>query len=255
MDNILVPYHLDESLPDLDVPVSVDNTITVDLPPGEPRGDAGWARLGLLYQAIADAVDAAASRGARPLVLSGDCTTAIGTVAGLQRAGLDPAVIWFDAHGDLQTMETTTSGYLGGMPLRILVGYRPELVADAVGLRVVPEERSVLVGARDLDPPEVDYLAGAAMRRREVVDLSEEDFPDGPIYLHFDADVVDGLELPGLRYPAPNGPGLSTVAAALHRVLATGRVVAFGLCCTWFGGHGAAQRFRPHLDQALTGWR
>src|SRR5262245_9727535 len=155
MTSILVPYHLDEHLADLDVPASVDTTITVELPPGEPRGEAGWARLGHLYQAIADAVDGAASRGDRPMVLSGDCTTAIGTVAGLQRAGFDPAVVWFDAHGDVQTMETTTSGYLGGMPLRILVGYRPELVADAVRLRAVPEERAVLVGARDLDPPEV----------------------------------------------------------------------------------------------------
>jgi len=255
MNRILVPYHLDEHLADLDLPAAADTTVTVDLPPGEPRGDAGWARLGPLYQAIADAVHGAASRGPRPIVLSGDCTTAIGTVAGLQRAGLDPAVIWFDAHGDLQTMETTTSGYLGGMPLRILVGYRPELVGEAVGLRAVPEGRVVLVGARDLDPPEVDYLAGAAMRCREVADLSDEDLPDGPIYLHFDADVVDGAELPGLRYPAPDGPGLSTVAAALHRVLATGRVVALGLCCTWRGGYGAGERFRPHLDEALTGWR
>jgi arginase len=252
---ILVPYHLDEHLTDLDLPAGADTTITVDLPPGEPRGDAGWARLGLIYGAVADAVGHAAGAGGRPMVLSGDCTTAIGTVAGLQRAGLDPAVIWLDAHGDLQTMETTASGYLGGMPLRILVGYRPELVADAVGLRAVPEERAVLVGARDLDPPEVDYLATAALRCREVADLSEEDLPDGPIYLHVDADVVDGAELPGLRFAATGGPGLSTVSAALRRVLATGRVVALGMCCTWYGGHGAAERFRPHLEEAVAAWR
>jgi len=250
---VLVPYHQDEYLPGLvdDLPAgAVPTEVRVEL-----TGPAGWSRQAPIYAAAADAVAKRAGAGGLTTVISGCCCVSLGVLAGLQRAGVDASVVWFDAHGDVQTMETTTSGYLGGMPLRILVGYRPELVADAVGLRAVPEERAVLVGARDLDPPEVDYLAGAAMRCREVADLSEEDLPDGPIYLHFDADVVDGAELPGLRYPAPNGPGLSTVAAALHRVLATGRVVAFGMCCTWYGGHGAAQRFRPHLDQALAGWR
>ena len=73
------------------------------------------------------------------MVLSGDCTTWLGTVAGLQRAGLDPGIAWFDAHGDVQTLETTTSGYLGGLPLRQLTGYRPGLIADGLGLRPVPE--------------------------------------------------------------------------------------------------------------------
>ena len=81
-------------------------------------------------------------------------------MAGLQRAGLDPAVVWFDGHGDVQSLETTTSGYLGGLPLRILVGYRPELIADALGLRPVPEERAVLVDARDLDPERPWQLDG-----------------------------------------------------------------------------------------------
>jgi arginase family enzyme len=59
---------------------------------------------------------------------------------------------WFDAHGDVQTLETTASGYLGGLPLRLLVGYRPELIATGLGLRPVPEHQVLLVGARDLDP-------------------------------------------------------------------------------------------------------
>ena len=82
-------------------------------------------------------------------------------MAGLQHAGLDPAIVWFDAHGDVQTLETTTSGYLGGLPLRLLMppGYRPGLICDRLGLRPVPEDRVVPAGARDLDPPEADYLA------------------------------------------------------------------------------------------------
>ncbi len=92
----------------------------------------------MLYRRVADAVARAAGQGSRPVVLSGDCTTSLGIVAGLQHAGLDPGIVWFDAHGDLQTLETTASGYLGGLPLRILAGYRPELIAGRPGAAAGP---------------------------------------------------------------------------------------------------------------------
>ena len=53
-------------------------------------------------------------------VCPGDCATAIGTVAGLQRAGMSPGIVWLDGHGDVQTPETTSTGYLAGMSLRLL---------------------------------------------------------------------------------------------------------------------------------------
>jgi arginase family enzyme len=70
----------------------------------------------LLYQAVAGAV----ARAARPLLLSGDCATALGAVAGLQRRHRELAVVWLDAHGDFNTPAITISGYLGGMPLAML---------------------------------------------------------------------------------------------------------------------------------------
>jgi arginase len=163
MTRILVPYHLDEHLPDLDLPLAADTAITVELAGGDV-----WSRMERLYEVVAGGVAEALRAGSRPVVVSGDCQTSIGTVAGLQRAGADPAVVWFDAHGDLQTLETTASGYLGGIPLRILVGYRPELIAARLGLRPVAQERVVLVDARDLDPPEVTYLESAAIQRSGV---------------------------------------------------------------------------------------
>lgn len=249
MTRILVPYHLDERLPGLDVPVTADSTVTVDL----PEGDA-WSRMARLYEAVAATVAVAVLGGARPTVLSGDCTTSLGTVAGLQRAGVDPAIVWFDAHGDVQTLETTTSGYLGGLPLRMLVGYRPELIAAPLGSRPVGEERVVLVDARDLDPPEVEYLERAAIGRCEVDDLSADRLPDGPLYLHLDLDVVNPDELPGLRFPAPGGPGWSPVTEAVQRVIGSGRVVALGVGCTWHEARGAGERARPHLEEMLTDW-
>ena len=75
-----------------------------------------WDRLAALYSLVGRAVADVAGRGVRPLVVSGDCTTALGIVAGLQRAGVDAELVWFDAHGDAQTLETTASGYLPDGP-------------------------------------------------------------------------------------------------------------------------------------------
>jgi arginase len=241
-----VPYHLDEYLPDLDVTPDPAELITPDLPAGDV-----WPRLAALYAAVARAVTRSLADGSRPVVVSGDCPTALGTVAGLQATGADPAIVWFDAHGDVQTLETTSSGYLGGLPLRLLAGYRPELIAGRLGLRPVPEDRIVLVGARDLDPPEVTYLDQARIRRCQVADLAAADLPDGPLYVHVDLDVIDAAHLPGLRYPAPGGPDAGQVADALGLLLGTGRAAAIGIACTWFPGHDAARLVAPYLEIAL----
>jgi arginase len=183
-------------------------------------------------------------------VLTGDCSTSLGIVAGLQSAGIDPGIIWFDAHGDVQTPQTSASGYLGGMPLRLLTGYEPELIAVRLGLRPVAEDRIVLAGARDLDPPERDYLAGAQIRQRDVTGLAEADLPDGPLYVHVDLDVIEAAAVPGLRYPVPGGPDPGQLAAALQMLLSSGRVAALAIACTWHPGYQAAARIAPYL-QAL----
>jgi arginase len=243
-----VPYHLDEYRPALDFPLAPDLVVTADL-----AGADVWARLGTIYQNVADHVAAATRAGGRPVVMSGDCTTALGTMAGLQRAGVTAGVVWLDAHGDVQTLETTASGYLGGIPLRVLAGYRPELISGRLGLRPVPEPQIALVGARDLDPPEAAYLAGAPVRQLALAGLDPADLPGGPLYLHLDLDVVDAAAVPGLLFPAPGGPAPQEVMAAVARVLGTGRVAAVGIACTWHDGHGAAAAVAPGLAAALAG--
>jgi arginase len=247
MHVIQLPYHLDEYLPGLDVPLRPAEVVTAELPAGDV-----WERLATLYALAGQAVADAAASGAGPVaVVSGDCLAALGTVAGLQRAGTDAGIVWFDAHGDVQTLETTTSGYLAGLALRLLTGYRPELIAARLGLRPVPEPRVILAGARDLDPPEVTYLATAGIRCREVADLRPAELPGGPLYVHLDLDVIDAPEVPGLRFPAPGGPGPAQVADALRLLLGTGRVAAVGVACSWHPGHGAAARVGPYLQAAL----
>ena len=247
MTVIGVPYHLDEYLPDLDLTPEPAELITPELPVGD-----AWSRLAVLYRAVAGAVARNRADAERPVIVaSGDCLTALGTVAGLQAAGADPAIVWFDAHGDVQTLETTSSGYLAGMALRLLTDYRPELIAGRLGLKPVPEDRMVLVGARDLDPPEVTYLDQSLIRRRQVTELAS-DIPDGPLYVHVDLDVIDGAQLPGLRFPAPAGPDTGQVADALSLLVGTGRVAAVGLACSWFPGHDTARLIAPYLEIALS---
>jgi arginase len=248
MTVIWVPYHLDEHLPDLDLLLRPDAVITPELPELGTGGE--WERLAALYRPVAAAVAGAVTGGSGPVVASGDCLTALGTVAGLQQAGVRPGIVWFDAHGDVQTPETTATGYLAGMALRLLAGYRPALIAARLGLQPVPEDRITLVGARDLDPPEISYLAGAPIRRADVTaDLTGP--PDVPWYVHVDLDVLDPAAVPGLRYPAPGGPSAEQLADALGALMASGRVAAVGIACSWYPGHGAAARLAPHLETGL----
>ncbi len=222
---LAVPYHLDERLPGLTTGGPVDAELTADLPAGAP-----WQRMAVLYERVASAVAAAPGR---PLVVSGDCTTSLGVLAGLQRAGRDAGIVWFDAHADFHTEATTTSGYLGGMPLALAAGVGTPTLPDALGLRPVPPSRVVLVDARDTDPPEHRLLADAGIGTRPVADLAAADLPEGELYLHVDLDVCDPGDVPELLFPTPGGPPLDDVLAAVGRVLGTGRVVAVGLAATW----------------------
>jgi arginase len=98
----------------------------------------------------------------------------------------------------------------------------------------LPEDHAVLVDARDLDPAEVDYLAGSAVRRSDVEHVGADLLPDGPFVLHIDLDVIDAAELPGLRFPAGDGPSTQAVLTAIHRLIHSDRVAAYSLRCSWY---------------------
>jgi arginase len=203
---------------------AADDTVVVS------KGPAG-AMLERLYAGVGARV--AASDG--PVVVaSGDCTTSLAVVAGLQRRGIVPGVIWLDAHGDFNTPRTTRSGYLGGMALALLVGRAGTSFAKAIGLHAVAEDACALVGARDLDPAEREALERSAVRRiTDVSSLAEVPLPAPPWYVHLDVDVIDPRELPPLRFPAPGGPGINAVATALRALARRGTIAALGLACTF----------------------
>lgn len=208
MATLAVPFHLDERLEPFESPFPIRRTIAPALPEG-----SAWERMAALYEEVAAAV----SEDPVPLVVSGDCTTSLATLAGLQRAGTSPAVVWIDAHGDFNTEETTESGYLGGMPLAKICGLG-DLDVVRLCLAPLPAERVLLIGARDLDPGEEELLAAEGVRRAAVEGLDVADLPPGPLLLHLDVDVADPGDLPVLRLPSPVGPtkvDLSTALAAV----------------------------------------
>ncbi|TVT24612.1 arginase family protein [Amycolatopsis acidiphila] len=228
-----MPFHQDERLPDGALPLPGD-AVTPDLPDGDL-----WRRLNALYDDVAGEVARRIDAGERPTVVSGDCLMALPVLAGAQRAGADPSVIWFDAHGDAHTPASSTSGYVGGMALRFALGEAPR--ALGLDLRPLPEERVTLVDARDLDPAEAEYLASAAIRRTTVAEAAA---PEGPVVLHVDLDVIDAGELPGLLFPVSGGPSRDEVVAAVRRVLDSGQVVAFDVACPWHPGQDNDNRAR-----------
>jgi arginase len=231
-DPIVTPWHLDEHIPAFPVPSNATETIWPALPVGPVP-----ARMNVLHETVADAV----TQTARPLVLSGDCPTARGILAGLQRRHRDLAVVWLDAHGDFNNPEITISGYIGGMALAMLTDRTADLFGDALGLRPVADTNVVLADARDLDPAERDALTASSVRRvpadptaitSAVVGLGRT-----PVYLHLDIDVVDSTQVPGARFPSGPGPSLTQIEECLTAACATANVVAACIVCAWLPDH------------------
>jgi arginase len=142
---------------------------------------------------------------ARPLVLGGCCCAHVGPVEALAARHERLAVIWFDAHGDLNTLESSPSGNEWGMPLRMLLD----------GGAVEPQHVA-LVGARDLDPPEQEFLAASGIRLGVEGASAVLDQVDC-VYVAFDGDVLEPGEL-AVFMPVPGGLSLAEAEEALREI-------------------------------------
>ena len=168
-------------------------------------------------------------------VLAGNCNSCLGTLSALE----DPGIVWFDAHGDFNTPETTISGALEGMSLAIATGHcHPELVA-----RPVPEENVVLAATRSLDP-----LEEVRLRASKIEVASLDALPRAvdllaarvtTIYLHLDLDVLDPRISPGVNFSEPGGITPDQLFDAVKHVIATGKLGAVTIA-----------NFNPDRDRA-----
>lgn len=187
---------------------------------GEAMADG--ARVALPYPEVAiierETLDeqneaVAEALGARPIVVGGCCCTHVGAARGLARRAERLAVVWIDAHGDLNTPETSPSGNLWGMPFRMILdgGYaRPE---DAA-----------LVGARSLDPPEVEFMRSAGIDDSVERALTGAD----ATYVALDLDVLDPSAVDVL-ISEPDGPSPEKIERLLRDIAERTTIAGIGV--------------------------
>jgi arginase len=187
---------------------------------GEPMIEAAslpldYPEAGVVEEASlqAQTLAMAADLPERPLVLGGCCCSHVGAVEGLSSRYDRLGVIWLDAHGDLNTPESSPSGNAWGMPLRMLID------RGAVDARDV-----ALVGARNLDLPEVEFIAEAGIHDTADAVLDRVDC----VYVALDCDVFEPGEL-AVFMPEPGGPTIAEVEKLLGGLRDRGVVVGAGL--------------------------
>lgn len=175
------------------------------------------------------------ARGATPLLLGGDHSLAAGSLAGVLDQRPSARVLWFDAHGDLNTPATTPSGNVHGMPLAAALGQAPDLFP---GLdwerRQLQTDRLALVGVRSLDPGERERIRQLGIRVFTIADVDRLGIyevvqralaylqpPPDSLHLSFDLDIVDPLFAPGVGTPVSGGITMREAHLALEMIAQT----------------------------------
>jgi arginase len=222
-----------------DLPVKIAETQV----PGDPRLKY-LKEIKEVCEDLRDRVEAAVAKGSLPVVLGGDHSIAMGTLAGLSRHYHSRkekiGLIWFDAHADANTAETSPSGNIHGMPLAVALGLgAPSLVNLAGFSPMVDGSRAALVGIRDVDPAErpnvrASGIGAFTMRdidergMRAVMDEAIKRATSGTAGIHvsFDLDGMDPDYAPGVGTPAPGGLSYREAHLAMEMLADTGKVLS-----------------------------
>jgi len=225
-----------------DAGYQLDGPHVVELDEAERRQYGAWHAVGLSGAHLAETVAGVRGRRAFPLALLGDCNGSLGMLAGLQRAGVGRlGMVWFDAHGDFNTPETTLSGYLGGMPAAVAAGLCLQRLRGQAGVEPPLDVRDiVMVALRDVDPLEQELIEQHGIEQVPTADLKGDrsalraalrrlSARCDAIYIHIDLDVLDPAEAPGMNFPVPGGPSPAELAEAMALCLAQPRAAALGI--------------------------
>jgi arginase len=203
---------------------------------GEPFRDSGNASS-IVSKRLASIVRQAIAAKQFPLVLAGGCDVSKGVLSGFEHSQC--GVVWFDAHGDFNTPETTTSGYFDGMSLAVITGhcYQNYWAAQIGNSTPIPESATLMLGVRDLDPAERELLDHSAVQVvrwhegkpqgdvRVALDKLARRVPE--VYLHIDMDSLDPQVAPGVVFdPVPGGLSLEDMEEGIRAVFARFRVRA-----------------------------
>ncbi|HEY7825398.1 MAG TPA: arginase [Candidatus Acidoferrales bacterium] len=194
---------------------------------------------------LADAVKKALDEDFVPLVLGGDHSIAVGTAAGaaahFQKQGKRIGMIWLDAHGDMNTPESSPSGNVHGMPLASIMGYGPPELTELAGIKPMIEPHSVvLVGIRDLDSKERRLVRESGVHiftmreidergMREVMNEALRFASDDTagIAVSLDMDFVDPTDAPGVGTPVRGGVTYREAHLALEMIADSKSMVSF----------------------------
>ena len=244
----------------------------------EPRiADELWAEdeianLGLMGGALARDAAAARHQGRAILMTGGHCVHSTGILGGLQDAhgpGARIGLVWFDAHGDFNTPNTTLTGMLGGMPVAVCAGMAwPRWREGSHIVAPLPTDRILLVDVRNLDPAEEQLIRATDT----VIAAPAPGFPGQDlgqavtdlasrcdmIYLHIDLDILDEAFVPDHITAEPDGPNLEQVGAAIDAVMATGKVVALAVVSIFNLGESSRATVASGIElvrACLESWR
>jgi arginase len=184
---------------------------------------------------LGDAIASSMRAGATGAILGGECTLVAGSLAGALSVEPDLRLVYFDAHGDFNTLATTPSHYVGGMCLAHVCG---RSVAPLLwpGSRKIAEDRVALVGGRALDPGEHTNLDRSKVTRIRF-DSQQADTAGiiafarkRRVWLHVDIDVVDPAEVGAVVFPAAGGVSLALLGEAISTLALVSDVRGFELC-------------------------
>lgn len=189
---------------------------------------------------LANTVDETIERGDFPLVFGGDHSIAIGSLAGIAKHYKNIGVIWFDAHGDMNTDKTSPSGNIHGMSLAASVGHgHPSLVHLFEAKTKIQPENVVLIGVRELDRGEIELLRQLnvkvftmhevdTMGMKAVMDEALQYLQDrtDKIHVSFDLDVLDPSEAPGVGTPVIGGITYREAHVALELLAKTKGIIS-----------------------------
>jgi arginase len=186
-----------------------------------------------LCSKISDRVRTCRQAGTFPIVLSGNCNAAVGTVSGC--GAEDTGIVWFDGHGEATTPETTRSGFLDGMPISILLGRAWHTLAKSVpGFSPISGSRIVLFGARDLEAAERTLLEESGVQQIATVEQLRKSLPAlsktvDRIYVHVDLDVLDPSVARSNQWTPPDGISLEKLLQSIKDVKSHAEIAALGI--------------------------
>lgn len=212
--------------------------------PGDPRLKY-LKEIRHTCEEVRDEVDRALGEGMMPVVLGGDHSIAMGTIAGVsrhfrkqdERIGL----IWFDAHGDMNTPETSPSGNIHGMPLAVALGIGEKSLVSLAGDEgpMVEGARAAVVGLRDVDPAEKENIRESGIGAFTMRDIDERGMRavmeeaikratagTAGMHVSFDLDGIDPDHAPGVGTASPGGLSYREAHLAMEMLFDTGKVLS-----------------------------